>query len=95
MIPELKMLFALSNEDTAPVKSTADVKLHIVDAQSIDAAREKYRDWWHGRTEKPPIAVVWECNNLYRKFDAHYLKRPRHEKAAIKAIKTIRRATHD
>jgi hypothetical protein len=39
--------------------------------------------------------VVWECNNLYRKFDAHYLKRPRHEKAAIKAIKTIRRATHD
>jgi hypothetical protein len=58
MIPELKMLFALSNEETAPVKSIADVKLHIVDAQTIDAARDKYRDWWHGRTEKAPIAVV-------------------------------------
>lgn len=58
MIPELKMLFAVSNEATSAPKGNADVKLHIVDAQSIDAAREKYRDWWHGRTEKAPIAVV-------------------------------------
>lgn len=58
MIPELKMLFAVSNDATSAPKPNADAKLHIVDAQSIDAAREKYRDWWHGRTEKAPIAVV-------------------------------------
>jgi hypothetical protein len=58
MIPELKMLFAVSNEETSAPPSTTDVKCYIVDAQSIDAAREKYRDWWHGRTEKAPIAVV-------------------------------------
>jgi hypothetical protein len=58
MIPELKMLFAVSNEAMSAPKGNGDVKLYIVDAQSIDAAREKYRDWWHGRTEKAPIAVV-------------------------------------
>jgi hypothetical protein len=58
MIPELKMLFALTNEETSAPAISADVKFYIVDAQSIDAAREKYRDWWHGRTEKMPIAVV-------------------------------------
>ncbi len=58
MIPELKMLFAVSNVEAPAPACNPDVKFYIVDAQSIDAAREKYRDWWHGRTEKIPIAVV-------------------------------------
>jgi len=58
MIPELKMLFAVSNEFPSAPQTSGDAKIHIVDAQSIDAAREKYRDWWHGRTEKAPTAVV-------------------------------------
>jgi hypothetical protein len=58
MIPELKMLFAVSNEETSAPPKSADVKFYIVDAQSIDNVREKYRDWWHGRTEKTPTAVV-------------------------------------
>jgi hypothetical protein len=58
MIPELKMLFALSNETTSAPPISAEAKFYIVDAHSIDDAREKYRDWWHGRTEKTPIAVV-------------------------------------
>ena len=58
MIPELKMLFAVSNESASTPQTSGDAKIYIVDAQSIDAARDKYRDWWHGRTEKAPIAVV-------------------------------------
>jgi hypothetical protein len=58
MIPELKMLFAVSNESASAPQTSGDAKIYIVDAQSIDAARDKYRDWWHGRTEKAPIAVV-------------------------------------
>jgi hypothetical protein len=58
MIPELKMLFSLSNQDNISPPKSGDVKIHILNSQSIDDAREKYRDWWHGRTELVPTAVV-------------------------------------
>jgi hypothetical protein len=57
-IPELKMLFALSNEEASFPPVSGEFKIYIVDANSIDSAREKYRDWWHGRTYKTPTAVV-------------------------------------